>query len=749
MSADLLAKAEAGVSRYLDDYEKKLREECPGELPPSARGNLEKARNNVMPNLKAWLEDEHCARFSPQIPGGIRDAIEQERWDEIIDAFLQEISFGTAGIRGRMAFDKASILKMKDEGPGARILKGPATLNDKVLLLKSVGVAKFMIDRGMNKIVIGYDSRVNGPGFSQLITQLFLAYGLTVYLFDEACPYPEVTFSVPNLRADVGILISASHNDYRYNGYKLSCGNGSQFSLEDRKTIVNDYINKVTSADIQLQPIEEAAPDRFWWLGGSAPVEGVDYHGREDKLIDMHSRHINHMKQFLVDEAFVKNQKHAGAPLHMVYCAFHGAGRKAVPRVLGEVGFPEIRKVMKLDALDGMFPCFNSEPGQEQQPDPGDLRAAEIAMNAYLAENADGFEWMDVLIGTDPDADRVAPVVKIPAAQREVFDGRDWTLMPADDAWAILIWHRLQKQIEEHGSVKNADELFITLSHTTSDVLTKLALKHGVGVMKSWVGFAMLAMCVNEVWQGNPIPNLTDGRPDPNDPHCHPFMLETRDMKTGQRKFNLANMEQSCGFSILGGTPKDAVSMGEGGHVRDKDGVFAAMLLAEAAAYAKSKGTDLFRLLDEEIFLDPDIGYFLNYYEPDPLDGEYDGIKGYIKKREVIEAMLALHKECEKGGVTLAGLPVKSTAIYWTGKYDAANFPGFPDEGVRFFFDDDRWSYFTFRPSGTSNALRFHLQLHEPNVTRDNLASVKLALKKKAYDVVSEIRERVGALRER
>lgn len=747
MSIDPIAKAQAGVASFLDTLEREIRAAHPGELPPATQSYLEKARANVIPNLTAWLNDPEDARYSPHIADGIRDAIEAEDWVDLTDAFLQEITFGTAGIRGRMAFDKASILKMKEEGPGARILKGPGTLNDKVLLLKSAGVAQFARDRGMSKIIIGFDSRVNSKAFAELITRLFLSYGLTVYLFDEACPYPEVTFAIPDLRADIGILISASHNDYRYNGYKLSCANGSQFSLADRKTIVEQYISKVTSKDIRLIPFEEAGPDQLWFLGGSEPVAGVDYHGREDKLIDMHTRHIEHMKQFLMDPAMVAAQKNDPRALRMGFCAFHGAGRKAVPRVLSEAGFVNIQKIMKLDALDGMFPSFCSEPGQEQQPDPGDFRAADIAVTAFKEEYPGQFEQTDVILGTDPDADRLSAIVRAPESQRDIFGGKDYTLLPADDAWALLIWHRLQKEIETHGAVQNPEEKFITLSHTTSDVLTKLALKHGLGVMKSWVGFAMLAMCVNEVWQGNPLGERHEGRPDPNDPHVHPFNYMNWDMDNGKRRFNLANMEQSCGFSILGGPPKDEVSLGEGGHVRDKDGVLAALLLAEVAAYAKQQETDLFNLMDERIFLDPDIGYFLNYYEPDPLDGEYDGIAGYIKKRTVIENMLELEKRCHAETVTLAGRPVKSTAIYWTGKYDKANFPGFPDEGIRFYFDDDKWSYMTFRPSGTSNALRFHLQLHEPNVTRESLVEVKSVLRKQAYEMISELREIVGANR--
>lgn len=745
MDATLLAMAREGIMSFLEREEAEFRAANPEGIPQSAADYFEKARANVIPNIQAWMDDPHADSFSANIKGGIEDAIRAERWADLVDAFIQEISFGTAGIRGRMALDRESILKMKADGPSARILKGPATLNDKVLLLKSVGVARFANDRGMAKIVIGYDSRVCGRQFAELNARLFLAHGLTVYLFDEPCPYPELTFAVPNLRADIGILFSASHNDFRYNGYKVSCGNGSQFSLEDRKVIVRDYISHATTADIKLLPFEEAGPDQLWFLGGSEPAPGAEYHGREDKLIDMHTRHIDHMKHFIMRPGLLAAQKDESHPLNIGYCAFHGAGRKAVPRLLRENGFVNIHPIHKLDEPDGMFPCFRSDPGFEQQPDPGDYRAAAIALDAYR-EQYGSLEGMDVLLGTDPDADRCSAITEVPANQRHLYGGDTHALIPSDDLWALILWYRLNYEIETHGAVRHPEEKFITLSHTTSDALTKLALKHGLGVMKSWVGFAMLAMCVNEVWQGNPIPAQTEGRVDPAKPDCHPFMYATWDMQTGKRRFNMANMEQSAGFSILGGPPKDAVSLGEGGHVRDKDGVFASLLLAEIAAYGKKQGKTLYELIDEHVFLDPDVGLFINYYEPDPLDGEYDGLQGFVKKREVIRKMLALRERCERETVTLAGMAVKSTAIYWTGKYDAANFAGFPDEGVRFYFDDDRWNYLTFRPSGTSNALRFHLQLHRPGVTRENLVAAKGELRDLAKNAVAELRSLVGAV---
>ena len=162
-----------------------------------------------------------------------------------------------------MAFDRESVVRLKEEGIVAPILKGPNTINDVVLLRTSAGVAKFGREQqpAFDKLVIGYDSRIRGHDLAAVVAQLFLAYGYTVYFFDEPGPYPEMTFAIPykEIRADLGILISASHNDYRYNGYKLSCGNGSQFDPEQRDEMYNRYIATAKFEDIKLCPFWKAS----------------------------------------------------------------------------------------------------------------------------------------------------------------------------------------------------------------------------------------------------------------------------------------------------------------------------------------------------------------------------------------------------------------------------------------------------------------------------------------------------------
>ncbi|MCE5229503.1 hypothetical protein LLG95_07890 [bacterium] len=225
----ILKDAEAGIGQYLQ-----------GALDAGKinRGLYEAASRETLPNLREWLESRRIDEVSPNLKAGIADAVAAGRWEELVNAYRQYMRFGTGGIRGMMAFDKTSIVKMQQDGLDARILKGPNTLNNIIVTRVSAGVAKFGKDGGRNfdRIVIGYDSRVRGGDFARLIAELFLAYGYTVYLFDEPCPYPEVTFAIPykEIKAHVGLLISASHNDYRYNGYKLSSGNGSQFDPKER-----------------------------------------------------------------------------------------------------------------------------------------------------------------------------------------------------------------------------------------------------------------------------------------------------------------------------------------------------------------------------------------------------------------------------------------------------------------------------------------------------------------------------------
>jgi len=784
--ADYLQQAQRGIVDYLNKNKKKIRPEI-----------LAGALKNVPKNLTTWLTDENIDRLSPGTRQGIVQAIMNEQWDRIIDAFIDDIAFGTGGIRGVAAFatkaDESELEKLYEQGLHAPILKGPNTINDLVLMIKSAGVAQYARQAGFKQLVIGYDSRIQGQAFAELIAKVFLTAGIKVFLFDEACPYPELTFAIPYLGADFGILVSASHNDRRYNGYKLSARTGAQFEKKERDIIFYKYIKNVTFDKIKIDFDISKHAHLLTFIGGSAPLNQRNYYGREADLIDIHSAHRQHINDFILDSALV--QAHA-AKAKLGFSAYHGAGRIAVPELLHHFNFQNLQVISKLNSLDGRFPCF----ALEQQPDPGDNIAAEVAVKEFKQEyGKDAFNQLDMIIGTDPDADRAGFIVKVPPKQIATYqiinkkpkhqraalqqalpqysdrDDSSWHLLDADNAWTLLLWYRLHKEAQWHnGVLPAAKNKFISLSHITSDSITLLAKKHGLGVIKTWVGFGFLANSVNMIWSGKKVEKLLAAWrsapvvkvKDKNNltpylgkklfrDQAHPVLASAMDMDQYPREFNFATLEQSNGFSILGPKPQPGQVWGQGGHVRDKDGTFAAILLAEVLAYAKSVGSSFIELLDEHIYLDPAVGLFINYYEPEPYWGQFEGPQGLSKKIRMLEKVEEIAQACKKGhALKLAqNYKVRSVQAYRTGKYDASHrwmlykslgfFNGFPDEGIRFNFGDEL-NYLIVRPSGTSQCLRFHVQLRMANVTAENLYSKKQEGYETAREIVTQIRKLVG-----
>lgn len=772
VDAALLSAAERGIHGYLDEAHAQGRlathfyQETRGRSP---------GKKGVVERLREWLADAEIDRLSPNLKGGIADAVEHGQWAKLVNAFVREVKFGTGGIRALMAFDKESIQKLARDGIDARILKGPNTINNVVVMQASHGVARFFLKKLAGRgtpprAVIGFDSRVQGGAFARLIAETFLSEGLGVHLFDEAVPYPEVTFAIPHLECDFGVFISASHNDYRYNGFKMSGANGAQIHYTARDEII-ELIRRAGQHREEIRPISLAnAPSevlaRLHWLGGQSPLPDTEYFGRDGALIDVHAALIGQIKRFLMRPEILRSDAAAGQ-VKIAYSAFNGSGRRIVPRLLAELGFERLHRIQSLDRLDGFFPAFKSDPDEEQQPDPGDTRAAAIAL-AELAKDQGGKDaagrpamaWSecDLLIGTDPDADRCGVIVKPTPSLAQSFGRRrslrytpDYVLLPADDAWSLILWYRLQSEIEKQGSVRDPHRKFIAISHTTSDMMTRLMQKHGIGVLKTWVGFGWLSTGVAAAWSGEPIPLVQEGRDatrtyGPEDP-CDRVFHDTSLMGRG-RDWNIGALEQSNGFSILGEPPAHGDrELGRGGHVRDKDGTFAAILVAEISAYARQQGTDPLTMIAKHLYADPEVGLFANYYEPDPLDGEYPGIEGDTKKKSILDKTIALQKEAEAGGVVLGGRKVTAVSVYWTKKYDAENFPHFPDEGLRFFFGGPL-DHLTIRPSGTTNSMRFHVQLFGGGVPESEAWERRLVLEDEARGIVDEVRERLGALRQ-
>lgn len=693
----------------------------------------------VFANLNRWMESPDIDRISPQAKGGILSALFANRWPDINECFFTDVEFGTGGIRGRAVISDWELEMLRDQGIEAPFLRGPNTINDIVLLQKSAAIAKFANMRGFKTVVIGYDSRIRGGDFAKIITELFIEYGLKVYLFDDVVPYPEVTFAIPTLHADMGILLSASHNDRRYNGYKLSSGNGSQFSVNERRMILDEFIAKTGFDEVRRFDITKANNDQLVFLGGAKRLKHINYYSYSGDPINIHKLHEKQIASFILDKKLLTGQ---ASKLSLGYCAYNGAGRDAVPRLIKSFKINKLDLISSMQPVDGMFPAFDdlkSPKGKKvyQQPDPGDKFAALKAVAEYIKEyGADKFGKLDALIGTDPDADRVGVTVPVPKSQRAVYGGEESALLDADTAWAILLWYRMEKMKEKKDDFS---KYFLVQSHTTTDVITLLCEKYGVAWIKTWVGFAQLSTAVSRVWNNEPI--------------SKDLYWTIYDFKglSPESTNNLAALEQSNGFSILGAKPKDAMSMGTNGHVRDKDGIFAAILFLEVLAYAKKQKKSVLDLVNEKLYLDPGIGLIRTGYRPAPVFGQYEGIEGRSTKMKVIHKAEELMDKVKSGGkVKFAGLTASHFEVYKTGKYDIQhgytkgynpNDPttfGFPDEGIRFFFGD-YYNHLTIRPSGTSQSLRFHIQLRDKSVKRADLLKKRIAMENKITAIFEDV----------
>jgi phosphomannomutase len=724
------------------------------------------ARKRSLAALRLWLSDPALDTLSPGTRGVIADAIRAGRWQDLLNTFQRAVRFGTAGIRGLMAFDKSSLLRLRDEGPHAPILKGPNTFNIVTLLLAASGVARYGLSREtpFARIVIGHDTRVCSEAFARETAGLFLAHGYTVFLFEGPSPYPETGFAVtrPDIRADLGFYVTSSHNDYRYNGFKLLGSGGAQVDVATRNAMYDGFIAKAAFADIRRLPLEQAPPGRLIRLGEEAGAG----------CLAVHPAYRNHLLGFLSTarpEASPYHETHSDLQvgrrvpaeppqrLSAATCAYHGSGRDVMPRLLETAGYGPVRVVTgrRLDEPDGLFPAFGSEPGREQQPDPGDDRAAAIVLEAFRGDFPDDADTLDVLIGTDPDADRCGVVTAVPPGQQALYGG-PFTLMMANDLWTLLLWFRLHRAAEA-GRLDAAAQ-FITLSHVTQESLVKVAQKFGLGAVKTWVGFPSLAAGTRAVWDlgrasGAERARLMESLASLRGGHnaawralAHPDLCECTDL-TPARTFNAVTCEQSNGFSIMGICPADAHTLGAGGHVPDKDGLLAGLLAAEAAAWGKARGMTLIDMLDRCVYADPAIGLFVGGYEPDPMEGEYPGIEGDRIKLHILARAL---EAARAPGFRLGGRTVTSATVYRTGRYDAVYPPSgvfaFPDEGVRFFLDGNPLCHITVRPSGTGNSLRFYQQLHEP-VTGANLVETKARLMRDNRAILDDLRLRLDAPR--
>lgn len=469
---------------------------------------------HVQEQYELWLKD-------PAIDESTKEELRQIAGDakEIEDRFYRDLEFGTGGLRGVI---------------GA----GTNRINAYTVARATQGLAQFMLSSGKASLsaVIAYDSRNQSPEFALEAAKVLAGNGIKAYVFESLRPTPELSFAVRYLKADAGIVITASHNPPEYNGYKVYGNDGGQLVPEQAEQVIAE-IRKVQSfADVKRKSRAEAeSAGLLQWIGEAVDTEYI-------RAVTAISRNAELVKQ-------------TSDNFRIVFTPLHGAGNLSVRAALAGIGFDQVQVVAEQEQPDANFSTVKS-------PNPEEREAFALAINEAQKTDA------DIIIGTDPDCDRMGAVVK--DANGEYF------VLTGNQSGAIMV-HYLLSSRKERGELPANGIVIKTI--VTSEMGAVIAEHYGAKVLNTLTGFKYIGEKM------------------------------TQFERTGEAEF-LFGYEESYGYLA-------------GNYARDKDAVIASMLICEAAAYYKSQGKTLYDVLQE---LYARHGYFLEKLESRTLKGK-DGVE--------------------------------------------------------------------------------------------------------------------------
>ena len=444
-------------------------------------------------NVKSWLEGNYDAATQQ----AIRE-MQSNNKEELEDSFYRSLEFGTGGLRGIMGVGTNRINKYTI---------GMATQGFSNYLLKTYPGEKIAV-------AIGHDSRNNSRFFAETTAQVFAANGIQVYLFETLRPTPELSFAIRYLKCKAGVVCTASHNPKEYNGYKAYWNDGGQLVPPHDKNVI---------AEVEaIQSVDDVK-----WNGGEALISLM---GR-----DMDVAYIKMLKSLSVYPEVIEQQH----DLKIVYTPIHGTGITLVPQVLQEFGFTHVTVVEEQSTPDGNFPTV-------KYPNPEESETMSMGLAKAKALDA------DILLGTDPDADRVGIGVKNHKGE--------WVLMNGNQT-AVLAFAYMMEARKAKGIAKPNDMVITTI--VTTEMINEVAKQNEVNCYNVLTGFKWIAELIKE--------------------------------KEDKENYVIGG-EESFGLMI-------------GDQIRDKDAISAVALLCEMAAYEKSKGKSLF---DKMIELYIQYGF---YYE--------------------------------------------------------------------------------------------------------------------------------------
>ncbi len=448
--------------------------------------------------------------------------------EEIKDRFYKTLEFGTAGLRGVLG---AGTNRMNE------YVVGQATQGLANQLIKTNGA-----DADLS-VVIAYDSRHKSDVFSKEAAQILAANGIKTYLFEELKPVPELSFSVGYLKTTAGIAVTASHNPAKYNGYKAYGADGAQLNPELAAIVLEEIDKTDIFTGVKKMDFDEAIEKGLIVMIGDEVEEA----------------YLDKVQEQCVNPELAKEK---GDTLKFVYTPFHGAGNKPVRKILKRIGFNNVVVVKEQELPDGDFPTV-------EFPNPEYKEGFHLAIG-YAKECG-----ADLIVGTDPDSDRVGILVKNDKGEYVNFTG--------NQVGALLSEYILSALKEKNAVPKDG---YIVKTIVTTNIVKAICDAYGIGMKEVLTGFKFIGEKIKE------------------------------SEETGVGTY-LFGFEESYGY--LKGT-----------YARDKDAVVATMLIAEMALYYQEKGSSIFEQMDK-------IYKKYGYYKEQVVSVTLEGIEGLAKIKSTMD----------------------------------------------------------------------------------------------------------------
>ena len=517
---------------------------------------------------------------------------------ELEDRFYRDLEFGTAGMRGVLGI-------------------GTNRINVYNVRHATAGVAAYVNKEGKQAaergVLIGYDTRIMSREFAEETAKVLSKAGIKVYLFDTVHSVPEVSFGIRELGCAAGVMITASHNPKEYNGYKVYGPDGGQLPPEAVQIVI-DEMTRTDIFSIEYDDLDTAIAN------GDITVVGPELN--EKFLEVVKTQQLNPKAVAEVADTF-----------KLIYTPFHGTGSRPVKEILKRIGFKNVLVVKEQDTEDGNFPTVKS-------PNPENKEGFTIAIE--MAKKND----VDVIIGTDPDCDRVGIVVRD-------ADGVYRTLT-GNQTGALLVEYILRSK-QEQGTLPKDGVVIKTI--VTTELAAEIAKSYGIETMNVFTGFKYIGEKMTEFAEKK----------------NHTYLI---------------GFEESYGYLI-------------GTHARDKDGVVASMLIAEMAAYYKTKGMSLYEAM-QEVY--KKYGYFAEQTNAYTMPGK-DG----MERMASILAGLRDNKPVSVNGLNIAKTTDYLDQTITDDKGNTEPLLGLPKSNVLRYDLSDGKSYFIVRPSGTEPKIKLYM----------------------------------------